>query len=89
MVTTSSTIESAERAEIVHLIERATALQDDARALPDLHTTDTVIVNVAGRRIAGREAFRDAMSAALDSSLAQVRTTVEIDDLRFVTSDDP
>lgn len=85
MVPTISSAEAAERAAIARLVERATALQDDADGLPDLHTDDAVIVNVAGRRIAGREAFRDAMTAALDSPLAQVRTTVEITDIRFVT----
>lgn len=49
-----------------------------------LHTEDTIIVNIAGRRVIDRDAFRHAMQQALASPLADVTVTVDIDDIRFV-----
>lgn len=61
--------------------------QSDTAALVALHTPDVVIVNVAGRRVLGREAFAEAMAGALASPLSEVRTTLEVLDVRRATSD--
>jgi uncharacterized protein (TIGR02246 family) len=53
----------------------------------ELHTEDAIIVNIAGRRVLGREVFRAAMEGALQSPLAQVTTTVDVEDIRFVRDD--
>jgi uncharacterized protein (TIGR02246 family) len=70
---------------IRQLVADATEYQNDVEPLMKLHTEDTIIVNFGGRRVLGREAFRDAMRQALDSPLAKVFTTVEIEDVRFLS----
>ncbi|TGD12951.1 SgcJ/EcaC family oxidoreductase [Brevibacterium sp. S111] len=67
--------------QIEQLVADAVEVQADVDALMALHTADTVIVNVAGRRLLGRESFREAMAAAMATPLADVRTDVEIDDV--------
>ena len=79
--------DAADRAAIARTVAAAERHQNDVDPFLALHTTDTTIVNIAGRRVAGREAFGDAMRAALDSSLAQVLTRTEIEDIRFVRPD--
>jgi uncharacterized protein (TIGR02246 family) len=66
------------------LIEQAEASQFSLEPFIALHTPDTVIVNFVGRRVLGRDALERAMGAALASPLARVRTTTEIQDIRFV-----
>ncbi|MGO4422503.1 SgcJ/EcaC family oxidoreductase, partial [Streptomyces sp. MCAF7] len=61
--------------------------QLDPDVLPALHTANLVIVNIAGRRLFGREAFASAMAEALSSPLKDIRTSLEIDDIRFTTPD--
>lgn len=61
--------------------------QNDLEPLLALHTPDALIVNIAGRRVLGRDAMRQAMEAALSTPLAQVRTKSEIDDIRYVHPD--
>lgn len=58
-------------------------LQDDAEGFAALLTDDAAIVNLVGRRVAGRDAIRDAMRDALATPLAQVRTRTELVDVRF------
>lgn len=60
--------------------------QSDLEPMLGLHTEDTIIVNIAGRRVIDRDAFRHAMQQALASPLADVTTTVDIDDIRFVAA---
>ncbi|MBF6329094.1 SgcJ/EcaC family oxidoreductase [Nocardia transvalensis] len=69
------------------LIALADRSQTEPAVLPGLHTEATVIVNFYGRRLFGRDAFESAMSAALGSPLRDVRTSVEIIDIRPLTSD--
>ena len=69
------------------LVQNAHDAQNDAVALPGLHDEDVVIVNIAGRRLFGRESFASAMAGALASPLRDVTTTVEIVDVRAVTAD--
>ncbi|NLU76246.1 SgcJ/EcaC family oxidoreductase [Streptomyces sp. HNM0575] len=72
---------------IRELVARSQEAQNDPDALPALHTADSVIVNLAGRRLFGRAAFASAMAQALSSPLKDVRTSLEIDDIRFTTPD--
>ncbi|MEU9955905.1 SgcJ/EcaC family oxidoreductase [Streptomyces sp. NPDC050982] len=72
---------------IRELVARSQEAQTDAEVLPALHTSDLVLINLAGRRVFGREAFASAMTAALASPLRDVRTTLEVDDIRFVRPD--
>ncbi len=72
---------------ICRVVADAEELQSDVDPLVALHTPDAVIVNIAGRRVLGRDAFEEAMRAALASSLALVTTHVSVDDVRFVTPD--
>lgn len=65
------------------VVRHAQESQNDTGTLMALHTPDAVVVNVAGRRILGREAFEAAMRQALASPLAQVTTKTEVDDVRF------
>jgi uncharacterized protein (TIGR02246 family) len=72
------------REAIRSLIDQAEASQFDLEPFIALHTPETVIVNFVGRRVLGRDELERAMQAALASPLARVRTTTEIDDIRFV-----
>ena len=78
-------ISDADVQAIHSLIRQASDAQNDPNALIPLHTPDAVIVNFFGRRILGRDAFDEAMRAALLSSLSDVTTSVEIIDIRPVT----
>ncbi|WP_019812145.1 SgcJ/EcaC family oxidoreductase [Saccharomonospora halophila] len=72
---------------IRRVVSRAQDAQRDTDALMRLHTPDTVIVNIAGRRVLGRDDFAAAMTAALSSSLEQVRTELDVLDIRLATPD--
>lgn len=72
---------------IRELVARSQDAQLDPAVLPALHTDDMVIVNVVGRRLFGRDSFASAMASALSSPLKDVRTTLEIEDIRFATPD--
>lgn len=75
------------RAAIRRTVAEAEKHQNDVEPFIALHTADAVIVNIAGRRVLGREAIRQAMTQALASPLAKVFTKSEIDDVRFVRPD--
>lgn len=66
------------------LVADAVAYQNDPGPFLDLHTDDTIIVNIAGRRVLGKEALAHAMKAALSNTLADVTTTLEVEDIRFL-----
>lgn len=78
--------DGAEQA-VREVIATADRLQFDVEGFTDLLTDDVAIVNIAGRRVGGRDALHTAMTSALASPLAQVRTTVEVDDIRFLRAD--
>ena len=61
--------------------------QNDPEAFLALHSAQTVVVNIAGRRVLGREQLDEAMRAALASPLSDVRTTLDIEDIRFLRPD--
>ncbi|OEU90183.1 hypothetical protein DB35_02455 [Streptomyces abyssalis] len=89
MDTTNSTLPTsdADEQKIRELVARSQEAQTDPDALPALHTANLVIVNLAGRRLFGREAFASAMAEALSSPLKDIRTSLEVDDIRFTTPD--
>src|SRR3954466_4640314 len=69
------------------LVAAANRHQSDVAEFVALHHPDVVVVNVAGRRVLGREALGEAMAAGLNSPLANVLTHLEIDDVRFFGPD--
>lgn len=75
------------RAEIVDLVNAAVRHQSDPEQFLPLHTGEVVIVNIAGRRVLGRPELEAAMRGALASPLADVTTTIDIDDIRFLRPD--
>ena len=80
-------ISSDDERAIRAVVAEAQARQNDVDGLMQLHTPDAVIVNLAGRRVLGRAAFAEAMAGALASPLADVRTTVEVVDVRGAAPD--
>lgn len=82
-----STLTDADQVAIREVVANAAAAQVDPLVLPELHTPGAVIVNIAGRRVLGRDAFAAAMAAAVVSPLRDVRTSVEVLDVRPVTGD--
>jgi uncharacterized protein (TIGR02246 family) len=85
--TTSRTITESDENAIRDLVALAQESQSDPEALMTLHTAETAIVNLAGRRVLGRETFAKAMAGALASPLSDVVTTAEIVDVRLATPD--
>ncbi len=83
--TTSMAITEADENAIRDLVAQAQESQSDPEALMALHTAETVIVNLAGRRVLGRETYSKAMADALASPLSDVLTTGEIVDIRLAT----
>ena len=73
--------------EIGDLVAAAVRHQSDPDPFLALHTGDVVLVNIAGRRVLGRDDLDVAMRGALASPLADVTTTVDIDDIRFLRPD--
>ncbi|MDR7297880.1 uncharacterized protein (TIGR02246 family) [Pelomonas aquatica] len=78
---------SPQEAQIHQLVADAQKYQFDVAELMKLHVDDAVIVNMAGRRLFGKQAFEAAMSQALASPLQHVPTTTVTDRVRFVTPD--
>lgn len=82
--TATRTLTQQDQTAIRALVERASGAQSNPDTLLPMHTADAVIVNFFGRRILGRDAFGEAMRAALSTSLSDVTTTVEILDIRAI-----
>lgn len=74
-------------AAIRRLVDDVQAKQSDVEPFLALHTDDTVVVNFGGRRVAGKDALRRAMTTGLASPLAKVTTTAELQGIRFVRPD--
>lgn len=74
-------------AAIRQLVAEAERHQSDLDRFIALHTPDVALVNMAGRRVLGRNALRQAMEKALESPMANVLTTQDIEDIRFVRPD--
>lgn len=69
------------------VVTDAQRLQSDVDGFTGLLTEDVAIVNFGGRRVQGRAAVRAAMEQALASPLADVITTQEVHDVRFLRRD--
>ena len=69
------------------LIAAAERHQNDVEPFLALHTENAIIVNIAGIRLLGRDALREAMTRALSTRLANVLTTTEVLDIRFARPD--
>src|SRR5690606_8556741 len=74
-------------AAIHRLVADAEAQQNDLDGFTGLLTDDAVIVNFGGRRVRGRAAIRDTMARALATPLADVVTTQEVEEVRFLRPD--
>jgi uncharacterized protein (TIGR02246 family) len=79
--------EAHEIAAIRKLVSDAETLQSDLEGFTGLLTRDVVIVNIAGHRVRGRDEIYQRMKEALATPLANVLTTHEIEDLRFLRPD--
>ena len=70
------------------VIADADRLQSDAGGFAQLLTEDVALVNFGGRRVLGRGNVQQAMRQALEASaFAQVYTTNEVIDVRFLRPD--
>jgi uncharacterized protein (TIGR02246 family) len=72
---------------IHRLVADAERQQNDVDGFTGLLTEDAVIVNFGGRRVRGRAAIRTAMARALATPLADVLTTQEVEEIRFLRPD--
>lgn len=86
---TTETLQLNESDELAirDIVSQAQAAQNHVEPLMKLHTPGAIIVNIAGKRVLGRDAFAAAMTAALSSALKSVRTELEIVDIRMATPD--
>jgi len=87
MQITNPSVSATDESAIRDAVTRAHLAQIDSTALPAMHTPGVAIVNIVGRRVLGRDALVEAMAAALASSLKDVRTSVEVVDIRLATPD--
>jgi uncharacterized protein (TIGR02246 family) len=87
MLADPSATPTQDTAQITALIDAAVRHQSEPDPFLALHAEGVVVVNIAGRRVIGRADLETAMRGALASSLADVTTTVKIDDIRFVRPD--
>lgn len=76
-----------EVAAIRQTVAEAEKHQNEVEPFIALHTVDSSIVNLAGRRVFGKEAIRRATTHSLQTALSKVFTRSEIDDVRFVRPD--
>lgn len=76
-----------DRLAIREVVDKAQRLQNDLDGFTDLLTSDVVVVNFGGRRVIGRDNFRDAMRQALRTPLTDVITRNELIDIAFVRPD--
>ncbi len=69
------------------LVARSEQAQLDPEVLPALHTDDLVLINIAGRRVFGRDTFATAMAEALSTPVRDIRTSLKIEDIRYAAPD--
>jgi uncharacterized protein (TIGR02246 family) len=87
MSATLLTSQDREIAAIRQLVADAEDAQSDTERFTQLLTPDFVIVNIAGRRLIGRDQVREAMAKALETHLANVLTRYELVDITFIRPD--
>lgn len=73
--------------ELERLVDAVQASQSDVEPFMALHTSATVIVNIGGRRVLGASDLRSAKESALESPLADVTTSAEVHDIRYLRPD--
>lgn len=73
--------------QIRSLVADAERHQNDPDRFTQLHAPKAAIVNVAGRRIRGRDVLHESMRQALAGRLAKVLTRTEIIDIDFIRPD--
>ena len=78
---------SVDLEQIRELVATAEELQTDPDGFIPLHTPDVVLVNIAGRRVLGRDTLADIYRKALQTPLAKVLTRNEVHDIRFLRPD--
>jgi uncharacterized protein (TIGR02246 family) len=86
-MSTDTDTETQAVAAIRRLVEEVQAAQSDPEPFLALHTPEAIVVNFGGRRVLGRDALDEALTAALATPMAQVTTTADIDDIRFLRPD--
>jgi uncharacterized protein (TIGR02246 family) len=86
-MTPNATEPLAQEEAIRRLVDDANRLQNDREQFIALHTDTTVIVNMVGRRVNGRDAFDQVMASALKTKLAQVTTRSTIEHITFIRPD--
>ncbi|WP_434599704.1 SgcJ/EcaC family oxidoreductase [Streptomyces sp. A5-4] len=86
-LSTTDSDSDSDKERIRELVALTQEAQIDPDVLPGLHTSNLVLINLAGRRLFDRETFASAMAEALSSPLKDVRTELEVNDIRFATPD--
>lgn len=76
-----------DRNSIKQLVADAEKFQNDPNEYTQLHTEDTIIINVAGRRITGREKFHQVMKEAVNTTLVDVPTKMDVKNITFIRPD--
>jgi uncharacterized protein (TIGR02246 family) len=79
----TESIPATDEQAIREVVAQADRAQSDPGTLIPLHTADAIVVNLAGRRVLGRDVLQAAMTDAMSSALRDVRTSVEIVDVRL------
>lgn len=82
-----SALEGDEGDAVRMTVAEAEKHQSDVDEFVALHANDAIIVNLAGRRVFGREAIHQAMQQGLESEMAKVFTRSDVEDVRLVTPD--
>ncbi|MFD0855820.1 SgcJ/EcaC family oxidoreductase [Actinomadura adrarensis] len=82
-----SGIEQRDEAAVRQVVEDVQRHQNDLEEFLSFHTGDTSIVNFVGRRVRGLDTLREVAKAALESSKADIITTAEVEDVRFLGPD--
>ncbi|MEU6645058.1 SgcJ/EcaC family oxidoreductase [Saccharomonospora sp. NPDC046836] len=81
------TIRDDDTTAIRQVVADAQRYQSEPEPFVALHAPDSLVVNIAGRRVFGRDSIHHNMKRALDTPLAHVLTRTEIEDIRFATPD--
>jgi uncharacterized protein (TIGR02246 family) len=86
--TTSATFEEEKEVQAIHeIVAAAETHQNEPEEFCRLLTEEVSIINVAGRRIFGRDAFYKTMKDAMKTHLGEVITRNEIVKINFLHPD--
>ncbi|ALG09003.1 SgcJ/EcaC family oxidoreductase [Kibdelosporangium phytohabitans] len=73
--------------DIKQVVRDSDKFQNDPDGFADLLTEDANLVNIAGRRLRGRENIRATYRKAMATPLGQIQTSIEIHDAWLVLPD--